>query len=1290
MGLRRWITAEPARAVVAAFVVVFAVSAGAIGLLVNREVGEVLEHRRQAAAAVKVRLEVLLRVAENQLALIAGEAETFISENRKVETTPPDRRAVLWQSRSSGGLHSFELLSHAERGPDVGNLIAYEDFRARAAGLTRTPGELLYDATLALAMSRAFQVTFRQNRSGSVYFIGSSGLMYVYPWTKTRESGFGDDVFLQDVFQLGRPEANPKRRPFWTPAYLDMAGLGLVASHGAPLYRDDTFIGVVALDIGLDGIRAFVRNERTRGMLMLADSQRRLIASSDPKVEDTSRLYSLAEQVPRGIEGEVLGSVSTKPAGQVVGDGHVVTFHRLGVAPWTVVEVLPLGEIYAGLAQVYGPPTALYAGILVLLFVFTYRVVGRTFRQVQEANEELSVAYFSLENAAEGIVWFDAEGIVIEANRMAAEIGGYKVGSLHGRHASELIPALSRADYPGLWELVKAGQRETPMEREFRRADGTLVPIESTAKYIKTGDREFACNFIRDISRRKEREDELRRVHYALENAADGVAWCDKHGRIVEANFMVGILTGRPREDLIGRPAGEMLQGIDEKVYETIWSVLKTRTVDTPGEQMLLRGDGTTLPVETLSKYISFGGREYICTFMRDITDRKRAQIEVLTAKEAAEEATKSKSAFLAMMSHEIRTPMNGVMSMAEMLDQTELSSDQRSMSQVIRASAQSLLTIINDILDFSKIEAGKLDIEAVEFSLLEVVEGAGELIAGRADEKGLSLAVDLDPQIPDRLIGDPTRLRQILLNLMGNAVKFTEAGGVLLSVERQASSADGLQLRFEIVDTGIGLTHEERGRLFQAFSQADTSTSRRYGGTGLGLSICRRLVDMMGGSIGVDSTPAVGSTFWLELPFRAVDPAPERPDPDIADARVLALGFEGQRRHALERLLAGAGITARFAAAEGDSLADATGEPSDLVLLAVNPGQDSALEIGRALAASGTKVALAAPRVMASTLAEADRAGLLAALTFPLRRHRLWRVIAASLGRADLDARDARDNENIGWAPPPEDEARAAGTLILVAEDNATNRIVISRLLSQRGYAHEMAEDGAEALSRIEMFGGYGLLLTDFHMPEMDGFELTRAVRAREAAAGEGKRMPIVALTADALSGTEERCLAAGMDAYLTKPIDSKLLAAALDKFLPAAKALRRRAGPAVAPSTASALPKVDPQILDLKRMVDAFGSFDDEARAFLGVFAGEARRTAEALLATLDAGDQAQARHHAHTLKGSARSSGARRLGDIAADIQDCLDGDDIESARLFAGGVMKTVNEFSATVASLLEPV
>ncbi len=691
----------------------------------------------------------------------------------------------------------------------------------------------------------------------------------------------------------------------------------------------------------------------------------------------------------------------------------------------------------------------------------------------------------------------------------------------------------------------------------------------------------------------------------------------------------------------------------------------------------------------------------YAIRMREEIKARKRAETEMERAfasleatnreldkaKIAAEDATKAKSSFLAMMSHEIRTPMNGVMSMAEMLDQTDLTEDQRSMSGTIRGSASALLTIINDILDFSKIEAGKLDIEKVPFSLLETVEGVGELLIPRAEDKGIELVVDLDPAIPDRLVGDPTRLRQVALNLAGNAVKFTEKGSVSLVVRAGAPAADGrIALRFEIVDTGIGLSPEQCSRLFQPFQQADSSTSRKFGGTGLGLSISLKLVEMMGGRIGVESELGKGSTFWFELPFAMVDGAPDRPAIDIADAQIVLVDVAGKRRVFAESLMKAAGI-ANYDFIPSDSfdhtLLCARGEKGVLVIGAIHDGE-TALALARRLSAdpalAGWKPVLVTSRSLVSTLHEADRAGFFATLTVPVRRHRFWRVVAAALGRADLDARAGSSDADIGWAPPPLDEALAAGAAILVAEDNATNQVVVARLLSQRGYAFEIAENGVRALAALEG-RNFGLLLTDFHMPEMDGFELTAAVRAKEAA-GNLPRLPIVALTADALPGTEQKCLDAGMDGYLTKPIDSKALTATLEKWLPAARDLRRRPAPkdTAKPAAKAAEPEIDPAIFERARIEEMFGGWNADARDFFASFLDGAPAMLAKVAEALAASDAKAAREAAHALKGAARSMGAVRLGQLAADLQDVLDAADLDTAGLLQTMLEPTLVELA----------
>ena len=653
-----------------------------------------------------------------------------------------------------------------------------------------------------------------------------------------------------------------------------------------------------------------------------------------------------------------------------------------------------------------------------------------------------------------------------------------------------------------------------------------------------------------------------------------------------------------------------------------------------------------------------------------------------------AEAATQAKSSFLAMMSHEIRTPMNGVMTMAEMLDQTELTEDQRGMTRIIRASSAALLTIINDILDFSKIEAGKLDIEAIAYDLAETIEGVGELLAQRADDKGIDFVVDLDPELPARVVGDPTRVRQVLLNLAGNAIKFTEAGSVVVTATI-VPAADGPRLNFAVRDTGIGLTPEQQAKLFKPFQQADDSTSRKFGGTGLGLTISLKLCEMMGGTIGCFSEAGEGSTFWFELPLVA-DAAAPRPEPTIDDATLVVIGAGPERWAALGHALAPAGIAATWldaddmmeavlrarVAARPDSviLIFAGGTAAPELLLATHLAGDPAFARARFI--------LAMPRALASTLGHATRVGIFATMTLPVQRGTLWRTIAAALGRAELDQRTA--GGEIVHAPPPVEEAREAGVLILVAEDNATNQLVISRLLDRRGYAHEMASDGRQALAMWGQ-GRYGLLLTDFHMPEMDGFELTRAIRAAEA--GGGQRLPIVALTADALPGTRTLCLETGMDDYLTKPIDQKALVEVLRRFLPGAEAMRRSPAAASQAPPRPAEPEIDPEIFELQRFRETFGTLDAESLGFLRQFLASVPGTLASLDAALQGGDAAEARHVAHALKGSARSIGAARLGQIAADVQDMLDAGDADSAEMLASVLAPTYDELADALAPLM---
>jgi signal transduction histidine kinase/CheY-like chemotaxis protein/HPt (histidine-containing phosphotransfer) domain-containing protein len=657
-----------------------------------------------------------------------------------------------------------------------------------------------------------------------------------------------------------------------------------------------------------------------------------------------------------------------------------------------------------------------------------------------------------------------------------------------------------------------------------------------------------------------------------------------------------------------------------------------------------------------------------------EVLAREQAEAELIDAKEMAEAATNAKSTFLATMSHEIRTPMNGVVSMAELLTLTRLDTEQRRMAGIINNSAMALLTIINDILDFSKIEAGKIEIETIPFSLADVVDGSAELLAPRADERGLSFAVDIDPHLVDQRLGDPTRIRQILLNLGGNAIKFTESGSVEIVVSegpKDDPERQGDWLRFQVHDTGIGLTPNQQGKLFQAFVQADTSTSRKFGGTGLGLSICQRLSTLMGGDIFVTSEIGKGSTFTFDLPLAAQGDLPLHYPEDLSAARVRLYGLADRVSEIVMRYLSATGISdVAIATVPG-------GEDDDVDLLI----QEASLPIPDrqgATAVIGTRSTIA-------DLSAQDRAKLSGILTYPVSREPLWHAVAVALG---LEAAEVLvEREDLAFAPPDIEDARAENALILVAEDNETNQIVIRQMLNKMGFACELAENGKIALDMLEQ-PGYGLLLTDFNMPVMDGFELTLAVREKEA--DSGHRLPILALTADALAGAEQACRDAGMDGFFTKPIDSRKLGAALATYLPQALPMRAaavKAAPAPLDPPESKGPDWDTDIFDATQMTEAFGSIDADAKALIQDAAEGWRGKIEEIETAIARGDQPAARHAAHALKGAALSVGAGRLGRLASDIQDALDAGDMDMAGMLAEVLTDSLDEFFAILPRIL---
>ena len=755
------------------------------------------------------------------------------------------------------------------------------------------------------------------------------------------------------------------------------------------------------------------------------------------------------------------------------------------------------------------------------------------------------------------------------------------------------------------WTDSVAGRGPYDVEYRVRRRDGVYRWYKTRGTPLRDSEGRIYKWFgtCTDITEGKQAEAVLRtseeRRRLILDNAHDAFVAMSADGLIAEWNRQAEITFGWPRAEAVGRVLSETIippqfrevhsRGL-ARFLATGQGPLLNRVIEVPAQ----RRDGGEFPAEISIAPVRLGEQYLFAAFIRDVTERKRAEEELRRAKEAAEAANRAKDEFLALVSHEIRTPMNAIMGMTDLTLDTLLTEDQRHYLTTVKSAADALLGIINDILDFAKIEAGRLELDPADFSLSSLLGATLRALSVRAHQKGLELVCQQQPGVPDALVGDAGRLRQVLINLVGNAIKFTERGEVVVRVSvdeetrRQEDKEKGrlggeetaatsvslspclpvsssflpVSLSFEVRDTGIGIPPEKQAKIFQAFEQEDTSTTRKYEGTGLGLTIAARLVGLMGGQITVNSVPGQGSTFAFTARFglpasggHPPEATPAAPPVGLRDLPVLIVDDNATNRHILQEWLRGFAMepaVADNAATAMDALLRGVvqGRPYPLVLLDGHmpdiDGLALAAKIREQAELSGTRLILLTSGDFPGDLARARQLGISANLLKPLQQRELMEAILRVMGHEG-------DPEGLLTSPPvvrPPVPASLAGVAlrILAAEDNVFNRDLLEHMLTRLGLSAAMVVNGREALARLER-DPFDLLLLDVHMPELDGFGVVEAIRERERTAGG--HLPVIALTARSRKEDRERCLRAGMDECLIKPFSAAELWATMDRIL-------------------------------------------------------------------------------------------------------------------------------------------